>query len=187
MRQAPDTVRFTFRRPLGDLSEGDALSWAVRGDVRRTAPLACEAGSATVMAVDQEGFPAVLEHRLGSGRAIFVTYPLEYYALGGIDANQTDETWRLYRAVVRTLRPDAADDNALTFELGPAVQKFVWRFATDDHRRRLLFVNHSWSSEPVQVSGRVELTNPESGERMTGGALELEPKGVCVIDATLQI
>ncbi|MBV8263346.1 MAG: cellulase family glycosylhydrolase [Candidatus Eremiobacteraeota bacterium] len=186
VRQAPDTVRFTFRHALADVSEGDTLSWNVQGELRRAAPLPVEVGAATVVAVDQDGLPALLEHRLGSGRVIFVTYPLEYYALHGIDANLTDETWRLYRAVVGTLKTGAAGDDLLHLELGPAVQKFVWCFARDERRRRLLFVNHSWTSEPVQMGGRVQLTNAESRERLTNGVLELAPKGVCVIDAMLQ-
>ncbi len=175
----PESSLVTFVRDFGDLKRGTELRFAIRGDLRRRAPLMCEPRDATVLAEDAGGRPALLERPFGRGRIIFSTYPLEYYALGGLDANAADETWRVFQALARVAQlPRALAEGAL-------VQSFAWHAATGPPRRRILLVNHAWQPSDAVLRIAGELTDAESGERIAARAIRLGPKGVRVVDVVL--
>jgi Cellulase (glycosyl hydrolase family 5) len=174
-----DPLCLTFACDFGDLTRGSELHFTVSGELRRRAPLVCEPRDATVLATDQNGRPALLERELGAGRIVFSTHPLEYYALNGLDANCTDETPLLYRALARAAElPRALAD-------GVFVQSFAWRAVSAATRRRILFVNHAWQSTEIVVHTAGETIDVESGERDASPSIRLGPKEVRVVDVVL--
>lgn len=57
-------------------------------------------GNGQVIAVDQQGNPALVTHQLGKGQTLLCTYPVEHYLSVTPAAYEGDElTWRLYRAL----------------------------------------------------------------------------------------
>jgi hypothetical protein len=177
IESSPDSLHVTLARDFGDLTKGTELHVAVRGDQRRRAGLVVEPREATVIAIDHAGDPIILERRLGTGRVVFVTHPLEYYALNRLNANASDETWRFYRAVAHV----AHAFPARTWH--SLVQSFSWHSKTTPALRRVLLVNHA--SEAVvtdlpDVSGK--LRDVESGEQCAAHSIQLEAKGVRVFD-----
>ena len=178
--EAPeDLLRVVLVRDFGDLTKGTELRVDARGDLRRRARLVCQPREAKVVATDSHGDPMVIERRLGAGRVIFVTHPLEYYALGGLNANATNETWMLYRALAHI----ACASPARAWH--SLVQSFSWRSRVKPGARRVLLVNHAW--EPVDtdlpdVSG--SLRDVESAERCDPHSIRLEAKGVRIFDVT---
>jgi Cellulase (glycosyl hydrolase family 5) len=184
---APACVELRFVGSFGDLQAGATLGFDVHGEPRRSAPLRCEAREASVLAVDADGHPALLDRRLGSGRVFFMAYPLEYYALGAHDANASDEVWRLHRAIARETGVLALDSRSPLVELpaGSMVQRFVWRSTRSPERRRLLIVNHGWEAEEIALSTSSALTDAETGISIKGRRLQLEAKAVRVVDLTI--
>jgi endo-1,4-beta-mannosidase len=93
-----DEVVLELVRDLGDLDAGTKLSFRVAGEPGARSYLPVESVGAEVIAVDGHGRPALLEHRLGAGRAVLCTYPLEHMAARTPGANP-ESTWRLYSAL----------------------------------------------------------------------------------------
>ena len=93
------TVTLRFQARLGGIEAGDELTLP-RGPLgRESAYLPVEPAGAEVVAVDGRGRPALLRHRLGSGRVILSAYPVEFMLLNTPDANLQTEAHRLYRAL----------------------------------------------------------------------------------------
>jgi len=174
-----DSLRLVLARDFGDLSKGTELRVDARGDLRRRAKLICQPREAKVVATDGHGDPMVFERRLGAGRVIFVTHPLEYYALNGLNANAANETWMLYRAIAHVT-------HALPARAWHSpVQSFSWRSKVTPGVRRVLLVNHAWEQVDTalpNVSGR--LRDVESGELCAPHSIRLEAKGVRSFDIT---
>jgi endo-1,4-beta-mannosidase len=93
-----DEVVLELVRDFGDLEEGARLSFHAGGEPGARSYLPVEATSAEVIAVDGYGRPALLEHRLGTGRMVLCTYPLEHMAARTASVNP-ESTWRLYSAL----------------------------------------------------------------------------------------
>jgi hypothetical protein len=174
-----DSLRLVLSRDFGDLTKGTELRLDVRGDLRRRARLVCQPHEAKVVATDGHGDPMVLERKVGTGRVIFVTHPLEYYALSGLNSNATNETWMLYRAIAHIT-------HALPARAWHSpVQSFSWRSKTTPGLRRVLLVNHAWEQVDTalpDVSGL--LVDVESGERCGPHSIRLSAKGVRSFDVS---
>ncbi len=95
-----DNVVFTFVEDLGELSAGTRLSFRVAGSEGSRAFLPLEPDGAKVLAIDDQGRPALLERRVGEGAMVLGTYPLEHMASRAPHANPED-TWRLYSELAR--------------------------------------------------------------------------------------
>ena len=148
---ADDEVTFRFVDDLGDLERGTLLSFRVAGERSARAYLPVDTVGAEVVAVDGQGRPALLRHRVGSGWAILCTYPIEHLAARTPDVNPED-TWRLYSALGALAgvdRPVRVDD--------PRV--LVGRLRTGGSGRAL-FVNCSSESivvDPIVTRGELAL------------------------------
>jgi hypothetical protein len=125
---------------------------------------------AEVIATDAHGRPAILERRVGEGRIVLCTYPLEHFGAARPRANP-EETYRIYRALralagievpVDSGRPDVLVDSLL----GADGTRYVWAI--------------SESAEPVVFTPVV----PDGAtlERVLDGTsveqIELQPYGV---------
>ena len=107
-----DEVTFTFTADFGDLMAGERVSFSVAGNESSRSFLPVEPTSATVLAVDGRGRPALLSRRIGTGSLVLCTYPVEYMAARTPRVNP-ESTWRLYAALASAAgvqRPLAASD-----------------------------------------------------------------------------
>lgn len=109
-----DHVRLTLSRDLGSLTAGTVLEFAAAGnpEARAFLPVSVDESVATVIARDEQGRPAIIERRHGTGRAVLCTYPLEYLAARQAAVNP-ESTWRLYEALAQAagvVRQSHVDD-----------------------------------------------------------------------------
>jgi endo-1,4-beta-mannosidase len=125
-----ETVTFEFERPFGSIRVGERMEFAVAGTENSRAFLPVEPAQAVVIARDARGRPALLEHRVGSGRLVLCTYPLEHMAAQTMGVNP-EPTWRLYAALaeVAGVTPEVRvnDPRVITGEMvHPDGRRFVW-------------------------------------------------------------
>jgi hypothetical protein len=143
----------------------------VAGTVNSRAFLPVDAVDAEVLAVDDQGNPALLRRRTGAGWMVLGTYPVEHFAAGTPAANP-EPTWRLYDA----LATEAGVQRTVTVPDGRVAAA---ELEHEDGRRFVWLVNHA--AEPVtatpQLSG--ELVD-EDGAAVTSVALD--PYGVVVLE-----
>ena len=107
-----DEVVLELVRDFGGLEAGERLTFRVGGEPGARSYLPVEAVGAEIVAVDGHGRPALLEHRLGAGRAVICTYPLEHMAARTPSVNP-ESTWRLYAALAEragVVRPISVAD-----------------------------------------------------------------------------
>jgi len=123
------------------------------------------------------GRPALLEHRVGEGRWILCTYPLEHMAAQTMAVNP-EPTWRIYSALadVAGVTPDVsvADPRVVVGEL-----------VHEDGRRFVWFINMvdtSLRCEPRLRSG--VLHSLDGAREPIGNSLEFPPFGVHVLELT---
>lgn len=95
---AGDRVRVELVARFGDLRPGDVLEAAVGGSPSARSFLPVTPDGAEVLALDGQGRPALLRHRLGRGQAVLCTYPLEHLA-ARTPAVNPEATARLYQAI----------------------------------------------------------------------------------------
>jgi endo-1,4-beta-mannosidase len=167
-----DSVTWTFQTDLGDLAEGDQLTFQVAGSEHGRSYLPLEPVDACVLAVDAAGRPALVERAVGAGRIVLSAFPIEYMAAHRARVNP-DATSRLYRALasragtlpdVRCDRPDVHVDRLVRDD----GEVFVWFLSHADEPVRLA---------PVLPGGRrlVGLTSDIVADRVA-----LAPRGVRV-------
>jgi len=161
------------------------LGFSVRGAERLAAPLRCSPLDATVLALDNRDDPALLLRPLGKGRVVFLTYPLEYYALNGLEGNADNPLWKVYAMVAKIggVRPPISTGV-------PDVQCFVRRAVRKPPRQRILLVNHAWRDVQANLTdgeGRPVrgLSDVESGEQAASANVRLGPKAVRIFERTL--
>jgi hypothetical protein len=173
-----DTLHLRFARDYGSVQKGAEMRFSVRGELRRCAPRICEPTDAIVLATDEDGNAALLERRLGAGRVVFMAYPLEYYALGGLETNDRHGVWRLYEAIA-----NAAQAQPTVRSADPRVQLFSFTSRDDERLRRIMLVNHGWEALEAGVRGvSSTLTDVESGEPSDPARIRLVAKGVRVME-----
>lgn len=170
-----ERVSFHFERAFGSIRAGETLDFAVAGNENSRAFLPVEARAAAVIARDGHGRPALLEHRVGSGRMLLCTYPLEHMAALTLGVNP-EPTWRLYAALaeVAGAAPEVrvADPRVIVGEMvHEDGRRFVWVTNASDAQL---------TCEPILASGR--LRELEGGS--VRSRVELEPFGVVVLERT---
>jgi beta-galactosidase len=143
--RAPSSeVTLKFVAPFGDFKPGDTLHYTVPTASIESWGSLVEVGSGKVIAVDQDGHPALIGNTLGSGKTLLSTYPLEHY-LASVPAafDQPENTHRIYAAFRdwAGIKPRFRTDRA-------AVEIAV---LGGQSRGYLVLVNHSASLENVTV------------------------------------
>ena len=162
-----DSVTFELVAPLGDLEAGKRLTFAVAGEPGARSYLPVEPAGAEVVAVDGEGRPALLRHRLGSGQTILCTYPIEHMAARTPRVNP-EATSRLYAALAESagvVRPVVVSD--------PRVVAGTIRHGA---ARTAVLVN--CTSEPVVAE---PVLSTEAGAPRALAPVVLPPLGAAVI------
>ncbi len=168
-----ELVTWTVQENFGDLRAGDQLSFTVSGNEHGRAFLPVIPTEAKVIAVDQQGRPALLEREIGSGAIILSTYPVEYFAASRARANP-ETTYRVYRALAvragaeprcSVQLPDVLVDSLVRAD----GTEFVWFISESPE---ILWVT------PLVPDG-YGLSALETGSVLTG-PVELPPYGVRV-------
>lgn len=96
---ADEEIQLTVTEPFGDLVVSSTLTFLAAGPAPARSFLPVEPTTATVLAADQRGRPALLRQRHDAGAFYLFTYPIEYFASARTDDGCADDTWRLYQAI----------------------------------------------------------------------------------------
>ena len=183
--RAPSSeVTVKFVAPFGDFNSGDTLHYTVPTSSIESWGSLLEVGSGKVIAVDQDGHPALVTNTLGSGKTLLSAYPLEHY-LASVPAvfDQPENTHRIYRAFRdwAGIKPWFQTDQA-------AVEISVLR---GESRGYLVLVNHSARVENCSVFATPSLRmlsriGPDSAERIplgkAGWKIEIGPYDGAILE-----
>ena len=128
------TIKIT--EPFGRLKPGDSFHFAVPTQSIQSWGVILEVSTGRVIAVDQEGRPALVTNTIGAGKTLLSAYPIEHY-LAAIPAafDQAENTHRMYEAFREWtgIRPTFRSDR-------PEVEVSA---LSADQRGYLVIVNHS--------------------------------------------
>jgi len=144
--RAPSSeVTLKFIEPFGDFKPGDMLHYVVPTASIESWGTLIEVSSGKVIAVDQNGHPALVSNSIGSGKTLLSAYPIEHY-LASVPAifDQPEQTHRIYVAF-----RDWAGIKPVFRVDQPSVEISDLR---GDRRGYIILVNHSASAESVSVS-----------------------------------
>ncbi len=94
-----DRVSLKVVAELGDLKPGDTFTYQAYGSNPRHWAATLEIKGGQVIAIDQDGTPALVAHRYGKGKTLLCAYPLEsYLALKPAAFEGQENTYRIYNA-----------------------------------------------------------------------------------------
>lgn len=173
-RAVSSEVTLKFVEPFGDFKPGDALHYTVPSAGIQSWGTLLEVSSGKVIAVDQDGHPALVTNQIGSGKTLLSAYPLEHY-LAEVPAvfDKPEETHRLYAAFRDWVgvKPAFRVDN-------PSVELSV---LSGTGRGYMVVVNHSFetrkvtvhSATPVRTVSRIAVDGPKP-IAMDGSSWRLE-------------
>ena len=149
-RAVSSEVVLKFVVPFGDFKPGDTLRYAVPSAGPESWGTLLEVSTGKVIAVDQDGRPALVSNTVGSGKTLLSAYPLEHY-LANVPAvfDKPEQTHRIYDAFRdwAGITPEFRTDQ-------PAVEASS---LAGDHRGYLVLVNHSDSLQHVSVASKLAL------------------------------
>jgi endo-1,4-beta-mannosidase len=170
--------------PFGDLKPGDTFSYSASPDVQNQWTARLEVSGGQVIAVDQEGRPALVAHTLGRGKTLLSAYPIETYLANKSEAFEgKDATYRIYQAL-----REWAGIQPLVWSDDPSVE--VSALNAKDHGY-LVAVNHSAQSRqvtihtalPVQTLKRLNAEGKKLLMHQTSGwTLQLEPYDGAILE-----
>lgn len=181
-RAVSSEVTLRFVVPLGDFKPGDTLHYIVPAATPESWGAILEVTSGKVIAVDQDGHPALVSNTLGAGRTLLSAYPIEHY-LANVPAvfDKPEQTHRLYAA----FRDWAGFKPFLRADL-PEVEVSV---LSGEHRGYAVIVNHSDRVQHPTIYSSKSLTAasailPEGNKdlALTGSSWKLD---LAPFDATI--
>jgi hypothetical protein len=143
-----------------------------------------QVGSGQVIAVDQDGRPALVAHSLGRGKTLLSAYPIEMYlANKPLAFEGEDATFRIYEAL-----REWAGIKATVWTDDPSVEASALNASNHGY---LVLVNHSaqpkhvtiHTSLPVQTLSRITADGTETVTHETSGwSVQLDPYDGAVLD-----
>jgi endo-1,4-beta-mannosidase len=149
--RAPSSeVTLKFVAPFGDFKPGETLHYSVPTASVESWGTQIEVTTGKVIAVDQDGRPALVANTLGSGKTLLSAYPIEHYlAMVPAVFDQPEDTYRIYAAFRdwAALQPLFRTDQ-------PAVELSVLK---GDRRGYVILVNHGAVQQEVTVSTTLRL------------------------------
>ncbi len=144
-RAVNSEVTLKFVVPFGDFKPGDTLHYTVPDATIESWGVFLEVTNGKIIAVDQDGHPALVANTLGSGKTLLSAYPLEHY-LANVPAvfDKPEDTHRIYTAFRdwAGVKPVFSADRS-TVEVSAL---------NGDHRGYVVVVNHSDQTENVKFS-----------------------------------
>jgi endo-1,4-beta-mannosidase len=166
----------------GGLNPGDTFHYIASAGSPRQWAATLEIHGGTVIAVDQDGRPALIANRLGKGVTLLCAYPVESYLANLPSAFDNDESsHRIYQAL-----RDWAGVKPRFHSNQPAVEAMA--LDASDHGY-VVVVNHSVKAQFVTVTSASPLNSVErvapAGEQPVSANgsqwdLELQPYGAAV-------
>lgn len=168
--EVDEQVTFRFERDFGAIKAGEELHFKSGGTENSRAMIPVEATTGEVIAVDQQGRPAIVRNARGAGSMVLVTYPVEHFASANRAINPED-TWRLYDAL--------ADEAGVTRGVRVADGRVsVAEMSHADGSRLVWCVNLSPDTVHAEIITNDRLTDLD-GSVLTG--VELAPFAVEVL------
>jgi endo-1,4-beta-mannosidase len=167
-----DEVTVTFLRDFGSIPAGGRLAFRAGGNEHGRAFLPVSPVDAEVVAVDGHDRPVLLERRVGSGRIVLCTYPLEYMAAATARVNP-EPTYRVYDALAEVAGVGraltVADPRVLAAELHHR-----------DGRRFAWLISEAPGETTVKPTVDGDLVDLDTGE--PADEVTLAPYGVRVLE-----
>jgi hypothetical protein len=147
------TIKMT--EPFGNLKPGDTFHYTIPSPGLQSWGVLLEVSTGKVIAVDQDGRPALVINSLGAGKTLLCAYPIEHY-LASVPAafDQPENTRKLYDAfrdwvsVKPAFRSDRSDVEVSLLKA--------------DHRGYLVVVNHSDQPQDPSILSAVPLSSYSS-------------------------
>lgn len=177
-------VTLKMVEPFGGLKPGDTFHFNVTGASQRFWGSLLEVKGGTVIAVDQEGRPALISNTLGAGKTLLSAYPIETYLASVPSAFEKQEnTHRIYQA----FREWTGVKPAL-FSDQPSVEVTS---LMGNHRGYAFVVNHSAQAYKVTVSSLIPLQSvrqlaPDNSRTLSiegsSWKLDLEPYEATIVE-----
>jgi endo-1,4-beta-mannosidase len=176
------TLKFVAR--FGDFKPGDTLHYIVPSATTESWGTLLELTTGKIIAVDQDGHPALVANTLGSGKTLLSAYPLEHY-LASVPAvfDRVEDTHRIYQAF-----RDWAGVRPVFHADRPTVEVST---LNGDRRGYVVVVNHSDKTENVKISTTVAARavtriSPEGSEPITmegpGWRMDLGPYEGAIVE-----
>ena len=143
-RAISSEVTIKMVEPFGNLKPGDTFHYTVPSASIQSWGVLLEVSSGKVIAVDQDGHPALVINSIGAGKTLLSAYPIEHY-LGGMPAafDKPENTQQIYAAfrdwagVTPAFRSDRPEVEVTSL--------------TGDHRGYLAVVNHSDQPQDLTI------------------------------------
>ena len=158
---APD-LTISFVKSMPEIEEGEVFKFTPSASPFNSAFCPLVPRSAEVIAIDEEGNPAIVMNRVGKGKIFFSAFPLELYLSEKPEANKTSLLWRLYKAMAL----EAGIEFPIDFT-NPFVEMEVLRQGDDT---LIWLINHSWETVEGALLGDFgKAIDLESGKELTFG------------------
>ena len=131
--------------PFGGLKPGDIFHYSIPAPNSRYWGSLLEVKGGQIIAVDQDGHPALVANNLGTGKTLLSAYPLEAYLASMPSAfEKSEDTQRIYEAFRNwTGVKPLFQSNQPSVEVSSL---------NADHRGYVVIVNHSAQSQTVTIS-----------------------------------
>ena len=162
--------------PFGSLKPGETFTWSASPDAPEQWAATLEVSGGQVIAVDQDGRPALVANHVGKGSTLLCAYPIESYLANQPSAFEgAGSTYRMYQSLI-----EWAGIRRLVWTDNPSVEAAALNGA---HRGYFVVVNHSAQAQHVALHTSLPLTglNRITGDGthpVAGGAgatIELQP------------
>ena len=143
-RAISSEVTIKMVEQFGNLKPGDTFHYTVPSASIQSWGVLLEVSSGKVIAVDQDGHPALVINSIGAGKTLLSAYPIEHY-LAGMPAafDKPENTQQIYAAfrdwagVTPAFRSDRTEVEVTSL--------------TGDHRGYLAVVNHSEQPQDLTI------------------------------------
>jgi endo-1,4-beta-mannosidase len=153
-RAVSSEVTIKIITPFGKLKPGDTFHYRMPSASIQSWGALLEVSTGKVIAVDQDGHPALVANTLGAGKTLLCAYPIEHY-LANVPAvfDTPENTHTIYEAfrdwggVKPVFRSDRSDVEVSSL--------------MGDHRGYLVLVNHSDQPQDVTISSALAVRSYE--------------------------
>lgn len=149
-RAVSSEVTIKIVEPFGDLKPGDTFRYTVPSASVQSWGVLLEVSTGKIIAVDQDGHPALVTNTLGSGKTLLSAFPFEHY-LANVPAvfDKSERTHRIYEA----FRDWAGVKQAFRTN-NPEVEVSS---LNGDHRGYLVVVNHNEQPQEATLSTTISV------------------------------
>jgi len=177
-------VTLKIVEPFGGLKSGDTFHFSVPGANPRVWGSLLEVMGGKVIAVDQDGRPALVTNTIGSGKTLLSAYPIETYLANIPSAfEKAENTHRIYEAFRNWtgVKPSFRSDQ-------PSVEVTSLR---GDRRGYAVVVNHSAQAYKATISTSLPVKSvrqigPESSKVLSlegsGWKMNFEPYETAIVE-----